>query len=647
VLRFFHPHLRPGEFIVTEDGIISDLVNDPDCNSGPHRALKEFLQLHPGEYDIAGEYCDFFGYNLTWCTNGWLRKTVASPTTALDDAAMSALRRRLEAGDVAAVFKDLNQLKARRCPVRGTDLLRAQCFLRLGQPQSAIEALKEELRYFADNEEAAALLAHLQAEHGAKASGLGNAEFQELLRVVLPYTMLSEARLHSLYELARQACRHDLPGNFVECGVAAGGSSALLAAVIARHSQRPRKLFACDSFEGLPVTGEMDTHDGQDAESAGWGAGTCAAPVNSLLEVCRKLGVESVVEPITGYFADTLPANRARFGCIALLHMDGDWYSSTRDILTNLYDAVVEGGAVQIDDYGFWEGCQRAVSDFAQQRGIWLDLRAIDGTGVWFTKRTVGATANAKPLLVNLGCGRHFHPDWVNLDLTAHAPGVIPHDLRDRLPFADACCDVVYHSHVLEHFTRPAAATFLRECHRVLKPGGTLRVVVPDLETIARLYLHYLDRALAGDPRAAERYDWMTLELLDQMVRQQGGGEMLRYWQSDPMPAEDFVVERVGAEVQRFLEWWRAQPPAPPAAPAEPSAEEQVRFRQSGEVHKWMYDRWSLKNLLTACGLTDVRPCAAHESRIPDFDRYQLDVEPGGSTRKPDSLFMEAVKPVV
>jgi cephalosporin hydroxylase len=74
VLEFFDPLLRKDEYIVVEDGIISDLENDPDCNSGPHRALKEFLPMHRGEYEIDGTYCDFFGYNLTWCTNGFLKK---------------------------------------------------------------------------------------------------------------------------------------------------------------------------------------------------------------------------------------------------------------------------------------------------------------------------------------------------------------------------------------------------------------------------------------------------------------------------------------------------------------------------------------------------------------------------------------------
>jgi len=79
VLRFFDKWLRSEDFIVVEDGIISDLTSDSDCNSGPHRALKEFLAERSSEYVIEAKYCDLFGYNATWCSNGFLRKTIVQP----------------------------------------------------------------------------------------------------------------------------------------------------------------------------------------------------------------------------------------------------------------------------------------------------------------------------------------------------------------------------------------------------------------------------------------------------------------------------------------------------------------------------------------------------------------------------------------
>lgn len=208
---------------------------------------------------------------------------------------------------------------------------------------------------------------------------------------------------------------------------------------------------------------------------------------------------------------------------------------------------------------------------------------------------------------------------------------------------------MIYHSHVLEHFTRTEAREFIGECRRVLEPGGILRVVVPDLETIARLYLKNLHDADGGEAGAAERHQWMTIELVDQLAREQSGGEMLKYWRQNPMPQEEFVIQRLGREVQRFLEYFRGLPVEEQKKQRElpdptPIALKVGEFRLGGEVHKWMYDRVSLKALLEGAGFREVRQCRADESGIPDFPNYGLDLHNDGTTRKPDSLFMEGWK---
>jgi len=67
-------------------------------------------------------------------------------------------------------------------------------------------------------------------------------------------------------------------------------------------------------------------------------------------------------------------------------------------------------------------------------------------------------------------------------------------------------------------------------------------------------------------------------------------------------------------------------------------------FRNRGEIHRWMYDRYSLQTVCRKLGFTDFRVQAADSSLIPDFDHYQLDRE-GEAVRKPDSLFCECRKP--
>jgi glycosyltransferase involved in cell wall biosynthesis/predicted O-methyltransferase YrrM len=212
-------------------------------------------------------------------------------------------------------------------------------------------------------------------------------EFQALLAAVRHYTVLSQERLFSLYSLAKQICLDDIPGDFVECGTYRGGSAALLAAVVKRYSVRPRRVYAFDTFAGMPEPTEVDRYQGIAANDTEWGAGTLNAPMDEYLAVvCQALDVQEVVVPVPGLFAETLPVYRQKIGEIALLHADGDWYESTWEIFDRLFDLVVAEGFIQIDDYGHWEGCRQAVEEFERSRNVSFPLCAIDYTGVWFRK---------------------------------------------------------------------------------------------------------------------------------------------------------------------------------------------------------------------------------------------------------------------
>jgi O-methyltransferase len=55
---------------------------------------------------------------------------------------------------------------------------------------------------------------------------------------------------------------------------------------------------------------------------------------------------------VKGWFAQTIPGVRDQVGPIALLHLDGEWYESTKTCLDLLHDSVVPAGWVVVDDYG-------------------------------------------------------------------------------------------------------------------------------------------------------------------------------------------------------------------------------------------------------------------------------------------------------
>jgi predicted O-methyltransferase YrrM len=214
-----------------------------------------------------------------------------------------------------------------------------------------------------------------------------NLELSRVLEKVKSFTSLGFERLWSLYSLAKQVCEEDIPGNFVECGVCRGGSSALLAWVIKNYSRRPRKLYAFDTFSGMPDPTEVDRdYRGVAANDTGFGSGALAAPISENLEViARELGVWDLIVPVPGLFADTLPIYRDQVGEVALLHADADWYQSTMDIFHHFYDQVHSQGFIQIDDYGHWQGCWKAVHDFEQEIGAFFRLHSVDYTGVWLS----------------------------------------------------------------------------------------------------------------------------------------------------------------------------------------------------------------------------------------------------------------------
>lgn len=276
---------------------------------------------------------------------------------------------------------------------------------------------------------------------------------------------------------------------------------------------------------------------------------------------------------------------------------------------------------------------------------------------------------NAKPMLLNIGCGRRYHSDWVNLDLESSDSSVICHDVTKGIPFGDNKFTAVYHSHVLEHLDPEHGKRLIEECFRVLKPGGVLRIVVPDLERIAKLYLEMHDQAWSGTTQSKVNYNWMKLELLDQLVRRTSGGNMGRYMASNEIENSDFVRARVGDELDLCQSAAEIQHPKPTTflkrvtqatlgirqsmvrrfvrlvlGAGAVKAFDEGLFRSQGEIHRWMYDRFSLRELSASIGFQDFKVCEADESQIEDYATFDLDCV-GAAIRKPDSIFIECLKP--
>ncbi|MDG3087801.1 methyltransferase domain-containing protein [Vibrio hannami] len=95
---------------------------------------------------------------------------------------------------------------------------------------------------------------------------------------------------------------------------------------------------------------------------------------------------------------------------------------------------------------------------------------------------------NQMQLKLNIGCGKKPKLGWVNIDLKPSADLTL--DAREPLPFSDNSCSAIYSEHFLEHLEYPKQTYFfLKECFRVLEPGGEFSVAVPDTEWPIAEYL--------------------------------------------------------------------------------------------------------------------------------------------------------------
>jgi SAM-dependent methyltransferase len=208
---------------------------------------------------------------------------------------------------------------------------------------------------------------------------------------------------------------------------------------------------------------------------------------------------------------------------------------------------------------------------------------------------------------INLGSWAHAPAGWINVDgswnawlsqhprlrRAAEAAGILPawasetqwppnilvHDLRKPLPFVDGTASAIYGSHVIEHLYLVEAERLLAECFRVLKPGGLVRLVVPDLRAAVDEYLG--ERPFAdSEQKAAE------------------------------LSAADRLNERLGLRERR-----------PPSG--NPAYRVYTALKDF-HSHKWMYDAESLSARLETAGFSEVRQLGYLDSAIEGIDEVEL-----------------------
>ena len=201
----------------------------------------------------------------------------------------------------------------------------------------------------------------------------------------LAHSMIGTLRLQNVRELATRAIEENVPGHFIETGVWRGGACILMRGVLAAYGVKNRKVYAADSFQGLPPPDPVNyPHD------RGSHLHTVKELAISRAEVehnCKAYNLlDEQVEFLEGWFKDTLP--RVSSENFSLVRLDGDLYESTIQALRALYPRLSVGGFIIIDDYGGLATCSGAVEDYRKENGITEPLQTIDWTGRWWQKKS-------------------------------------------------------------------------------------------------------------------------------------------------------------------------------------------------------------------------------------------------------------------
>lgn len=263
---------------------------------------------------------------------------------------------------------------------------------------------------------------------------------------------------------------------------------------------------------------------------------------------------------------------------------------------------------------------------------------------------------------LNIACGVKYHKDWINIDFHAESNDVRKVNILKGLPFEDSSIDVVYTSHFLEHLTQEQANFVLQESKRVLKNNGIIRIVVPDLENICKEYIKILELVNKNE-EYENLYNWITIELLDQLVRVNSGGKMAemlsKVASSGDKKLAEYILIRTGDDVlkksevrkkkitlnklkNKFLYFYLKMI----MLLISKNLRDLVFVNTSiGERHQWMYDRFSLSGKLSNLGFLDIEVKSHNTSNIPNFNDYLLDIKEDGSPYKGvSSLYIEARK---
>ena len=182
---------------------------------------------------------------------------------------------------------------------------------------------------------------------------------------------------------------------------------------------------------------------------------------------------------------------------------------------------------------------------------LWAEIKIARMS--WASQKSFQSLRGRCDLKVHLGCGGDIRLGWVNIDLALMPPPgfdraahpdtqLISYDLRQGLPLEEESCMAIYSSHFFEHMEYQHGLRLIKECYRVLKPGGTFRLCMPNYRACFTAYLQndrdffrLIDYSLV-DPEHRLLADYMTYSMYQY-------GEHICFYDEERF---QFILSRIG-----------------------------------------------------------------------------------------------------
>lgn len=246
---------------------------------------------------------------------------------------------------------------------------------------------------------------------------------------------------------------------------------------------------------------------------------------------------------------------------------------------------------------------------------------------------------------INLGCGGRVFPHWLNVDFPDNkSAGVFRIDLLKKWPFKKNHLRAVYSCHFLEHLSRLDALKVLLDSFLSLRSKGIFRVCVPDLEYNAGLYLKNL-REFKATKKNNSKLTWARLNLFEQMVRQNEGGEIREFlFRCDKKILEFVKMTTGGPEAFQLNVQKHQKKPRTIRSFIERFCSRKTT-KAHPEKHRWAYDEIELSQMLKETGFVKIERKKAGQSSIKEWKEPGMELDEKGNEWKPNSLILEAVKP--